>query len=212
MAKARATAGSVHLPEAALQAAWAALAGTEATLTTAEGEALRVVFPGVPNRGAGPDCQGAIIATERGRLVRGGVERAGHDVIDRGRRQTGDLGPQFVADAGARSSDLGVGACLEVGDLGGQARTALGEHCRSLLLGLGHDATALAVDVTLIVPDGPDRKKADWDYTHEPWQRLVKAIRAHPRLHSLANIGDWDHIEAVQWRKIAAGPVPPTHA
>lgn len=74
-----------------------------------------------------------------------------------------------------------------------------------------HEA-GLAVDVTLIVPDGPDRKKADWDYTHEPWQRLVKAIRAHPRLHSLANIGDWDHIEAVQWRKIAAGPVPPTHA
>ena len=88
------------------------------------------------------------------------------------------------------------------------------ESHRSLIANLCKvsGAAALAVDVTLIVPDGPDRKKADWDYTHEPWQRLVKAIRAHPRLHSLANIGDWDHIEAVQWRKIAAGPVPPTHA
>lgn len=63
-----------HVPEAALQAAWAALAGANAALTTAEGETLRVVFPGVPNRGAGPDFQGAIIATERGRLVRGDVE------------------------------------------------------------------------------------------------------------------------------------------
>ncbi len=61
-------------PEAALQAAWAALRGPDAVVTTAEGERLAILFPGLPNPGAGPDFHGAVIATERGRVVRGDVE------------------------------------------------------------------------------------------------------------------------------------------
>jgi hypothetical protein len=62
-------------------------------------------------------------------------------------------------------------------------------HCR---------APALAVDVTL-VKDGKD----DWDYKDADWQRMVAAVVAAPRLHSLGpSIGDWDHIEAVGWRTL----------
>lgn len=69
----------------------------------------------------------------------------------------------------------------------------------------GHSAheRGLAVDVTL-VKDGKD----EWGYDHDPdWQRLIGKIRAHPRLHSLYDIGDGDHIEAVNWRQIdTSGP------
>lgn len=57
-----------------LHAAWAALRGRAAQLTTAEGERVRVLFPGLPNAGPGPDFRAALLATERGRLVRGDVE------------------------------------------------------------------------------------------------------------------------------------------
>ncbi|MSQ10417.1 MAG: DUF2851 family protein [Dehalococcoidia bacterium] len=67
-------AGSPAPPEAALQAAWAALRGPNAVVTTAEGERLAILFPGLSNPGAGPDFHGAVIATERGRVVRGDVE------------------------------------------------------------------------------------------------------------------------------------------
>ena len=60
--------------EAELQRQWAALAAGAGPLRTTEGELLRVLFPGVHNRGAGPDFCGAVIATERGRVVRGDVE------------------------------------------------------------------------------------------------------------------------------------------
>lgn len=56
---------------------------------------------------------------------------------------------------------------------------------------------AQAVDVTLREGDGDN-----WDYTSEPWQRMVAAVKAAPRLHSLWSIGDWDHIEAVNWRRL----------
>lgn len=59
--------------EAALQAAWAALRRSH-PLLTAEGERIHVLFPGIANHGAGPDFSGAVIATERGRVVRGDVE------------------------------------------------------------------------------------------------------------------------------------------
>ena len=39
-----------------------------------DGGARRVVFPGWPNGGAGPDFLGAVLGDERGRLVRGDVE------------------------------------------------------------------------------------------------------------------------------------------
>lgn len=61
-----------------------------------------------------------------------------------------------------------------------------------------HEA-GLAVDVTL-VRDGKDI----WDSADPDWRRLVAAVRAHPRLHSLDNVGDTDHIESTNWRKIAA--------
>ena len=70
-----------------------------------------------------------------------------------------------------------------------------------------HEA-GLAVDITLVVPDGKGGKKDDWDDPHDPWQRIVAAVKAHPRLHSLSHIGDWDHIEAVKWRQIAAAAKP----
>lgn len=59
---------------------------------------------------------------------------------------------------------------------------------------------ALAVDVTL-VKDGQD----DWTYTDDNWQRMIQAVRESPRLHSGADFGDEDHIEAVAWRRIRDG-------
>ncbi len=56
---------------------------------------------------------------------------------------------------------------------------------------------AQAVDVTL-----REGSTDNWDYTSEPWQRLVAAVKAAPRLHSLWDIGDYDHIEAVNWREL----------
>lgn len=61
-----------------------------------------------------------------------------------------------------------------------------------------HEA-GLAVDLTL-VRDGKDV----WGYTDPDWRRIVEKVRAHPRLHSLDAYGDTDHIESVNWRKIAA--------
>ena len=60
--------------EETLVRAWAALRDGAQVLRTQEGERLRVVFPGLRNRGPGPDFRRAILATERGRLVRGDVE------------------------------------------------------------------------------------------------------------------------------------------
>lgn len=64
----------------------------------------------------------------------------------------------------------------------------------------GHSAheQGLAVDVTLVV-NGHDI----WNYKDANWRRLVHKIHLHPRLHSLDDIGDTDHIEAVNWRLIA---------
>ncbi len=56
---------------------------------------------------------------------------------------------------------------------------------------------AEAVDVTL-----RDGSTDNWDYQSEPWRRLVAAVLAAPRLHSLDHIGDTDHIEAVNWRNL----------
>ena len=63
------------------------------------------------------------------------------------------------------------------------------------------DGCARAVDVTL-VRGGVDI----WDVEDPGWQALLEAVRAHPRLHSLESIGDYDHIEKLHWQadKIAA--------
>jgi D-alanyl-D-alanine dipeptidase len=65
----------------------------------------------------------------------------------------------------------------------------------------GHSAheKGLAVDVTL-VRGGHDI----WNYKDPAWRRLVHSVHMHPRLHSLDDHGDTDHIEAVNWRAIAA--------
>lgn len=65
----------------------------------------------------------------------------------------------------------------------------------------GHGAheKGLAVDVTLV------RGNHDvWNYRDSDWRRLVHKVHMHPRLHSLDDHGDTDHIEAVNWRLIAA--------
>lgn len=63
-----------------------------------------------------------------------------------------------------------------------------------------HEAD-LAVDVTL-VRGGHDI----WNSSDPSWRRLVHKVHLHPRLHSLDDIGDTDHIEAVNWRLIASTP------
>jgi hypothetical protein len=60
-----------------------------------------------------------------------------------------------------------------------------------------HEA-GFAVDVTLVVGNHDD-----WNYKDSNWRRLVHRIHMHPRLHSLDDIGDTDHIEAVNWRLLA---------
>ena len=59
-------------PESAVHDWWAAAAGREVRL--AGGGSRRVVFPGWPNGGAGPDFLGAVLRDGRGRLARGDVE------------------------------------------------------------------------------------------------------------------------------------------
>ncbi len=58
------------------------------------------------------------------------------------------------------------------------------------------DGKSRAVDLTLIV-DGKD----DWTPEHPAWQGLIAAVAAHPRLHGLADIGDYDHIEKLHWQR-----------
>lgn len=57
--------------EAELAAAWGA--GLSGPLRLVDGRAVRVVFPGVPGDGTGPDFRGAIVDIE-GDLVRGDIE------------------------------------------------------------------------------------------------------------------------------------------
>lgn len=56
----------------------------------------------------------------------------------------------------------------------------------------------LAVDVTLVL-GGSD----DWNYKDSSWRRMIHAVHLAPRLHSLDDYGDSDHIESVNWRAIA---------
>lgn len=65
--------------------------------------------------------------------------------------------------------------------------------------GMSAHEAGLAVDVTLV-----NNGKDDWNYKGADWLRLVAAVEAHPRLHSLTGIGDTDHIEAVHWKDIAS--------
>jgi hypothetical protein len=64
----------------------------------------------------------------------------------------------------------------------------------------GHSAheAGLAIDVSLI-----KNKSTEWNYKDPDWRRLVNKVHIHPRLHSLDDYGDTDHIEAVNWRIIA---------
>jgi ketosteroid isomerase-like protein len=78
---------------------------------------------------------------------------------------------------------------------GGPRAAPPGKSAHEYMLEDGTPA-ARAVDVTLIV-NGED----NWDYKNsQDWRRMIAGVQAHPRLHSLVNIGDADHIERVRWR------------
>jgi len=62
------------ISERILARIWAALPQGQRDMRTQEGESIKIVFPGVANGGPGPDFFGAVVRTERGRLVRGQVE------------------------------------------------------------------------------------------------------------------------------------------
>jgi Protein of unknown function (DUF2851) len=70
----RAPADQPRLTEALLFRLWAGQRFPASALATTEGTPLRVLQPGRPGRGAGPDFRDAIIAPPRGRLLRGDVE------------------------------------------------------------------------------------------------------------------------------------------
>lgn len=62
--------------------------------------------------------------------------------------------------------------------------------------GLSAHECGLAVDFALLLGT-----KRNWAYASNDWRRIVAAIRAHPRLHSLDGIGDTDHAERVHWQE-----------
>lgn len=62
----------------------------------------------------------------------------------------------------------------------------------------------LAIDVSF---DGDPNKpglQPSWDTKLAGWTWLKMAVFKHPRLHSLWNIGDWPHIERLNWRNYVA--------
>lgn len=62
----------------------------------------------------------------------------------------------------------------------------------------------LAIDVSL---DGDKDKpglQPTWNTKLAGWTWLKTAVFKHPRLHSLWNIGDWPHIERLNWRDYVA--------
>lgn len=74
-------------------------------------------------------------------------------MVDRSSREAGDLGPQLVADTTLCGGDVGDSLGLEVGDLLSQASTTVAEHELGLNLGVGEDASTLALDVALGLAD-----------------------------------------------------------
>lgn len=62
------------------------------------------------------------------------------------------------------------------------------------------DGKSRAADVTLVV-DGADV----WDVNHPSWQAFLAAVLAHPRLHGLSSIGDYDHAEKLHWQRDKIG-------
>ncbi|MEX1253777.1 MAG: DUF2851 family protein [Dehalococcoidia bacterium] len=63
-----------NLSEAVLVRLWAGQRFPAAALVTRQGAPVRVVHPGFPGRGAGPDFRDAIVAPASGALLRGDVE------------------------------------------------------------------------------------------------------------------------------------------
>lgn len=57
----------------------------------------------------------------------------------------------------------------------------------------------LAVDVVLDRSDVPGLQML-WNSKLAGWVWLRQAVLRHPRLHSLWQIGDYDHIERYRWR------------
>lgn len=191
-------------PEAALAAAWAALA-PDALLVTREGERVRVRFPGLPNSGPGPDFRRALLATERGRLVRGDVELHTHG---RGWREHGhDTDPGYdrvvlhvvVEAEGAAVTQLRNGARVPLAELEPAPAAQTADHpcirCRgagldeaALLprleqLGRQRLATKAAAAVRIIARLGPDQalyvallSSLGGPQNRDPWLRLAQGL------------------------------------
>lgn len=62
----------------------------------------------------------------------------------------------------------------------------------------------LAVDVVPAVGEHGLGFKPDWNINDPAWVWLFDAVFKHPRLHSGRSFDDSDHIEAVNWKSLAA--------
>lgn len=61
-------------PEALLHEAWLGTTALDAVVSSPTGEMFRVIYPGRPSDGAGPDFRDAVLQTSRGTLLKGDVE------------------------------------------------------------------------------------------------------------------------------------------
>jgi hypothetical protein len=61
------------------------------------------------------------------------------------------------------------------------------------------DGKSRAIDVTL-VREGKDIWPDD-PATDAGWAAFIAAVAAHPRLHGLSSIGDYDHAEKLDWQR-----------
>lgn len=65
------------------------------------------------------------------------------------------------------------------------------------------DDCSRAIDVTLSrggkdIWEAPANEQRPVD---PGWAALIAAVQAHPRLHSLVSIGDYDHVEKLHWQQ-----------
>lgn len=211
------------LSEAALARLWAGQRFPAAALVTRQGVPLRVLHPGRPGRGAGPDFRGALLATPSGRLLRGDVElhvRAsdfeahGHQ---QDRRYDGVALHVVFADDRAEDTLLACGRRAPVVALGDWARCRA-QELRVWLSGPHlwrepcHDAGArLGVEgVALTLDELGDRRFGEREAVlareiaaRSPGEALYRALLA-----ALSYGGERERLaavaEALPWRELTA--------
>lgn len=128
---------------------------------------------------------------------------------DTSRVNTSEIEPHFLADVIALLVELPDSFYITCGNRGGATEEAgyaawladpsqpkFTNPANSAHVGANFpDGKSRAVDVTLV------RGNEDvWDVNDEGWQTLIAAVLAHPRLHGLASIGDFDHVEKLHWQ------------